>query len=84
MELIAETKSKHAREAIERRAYRIWEQEGRPEGRALENWTQAEAELFAAGQLESVRAEVASNSLANSSQAPRSRYGLVLRQDRAA
>jgi hypothetical protein len=27
------------------RAYRIWEQAGRPDGKALEYWLQAEAEL---------------------------------------
>ena len=26
---------------IERRAYEIWEQEGRPEGRAFDHWRQA-------------------------------------------
>jgi DUF2934 family protein len=31
--------------AISARAYSIWEQEGRPEGRALNHWVQAEAEL---------------------------------------
>jgi hypothetical protein len=30
---------------IAERAYLIWEQKGCPEGRALENWLQAEAEL---------------------------------------
>lgn len=33
----------HAR--TRERAYRIWEGEGRPEGRALQHWIQAEAEL---------------------------------------
>ena len=27
------------------RAYRIWEQMGRPEGQALEHWVRAEAEI---------------------------------------
>lgn len=31
--------------AIRERAYRIWEQEGRPEGRAREHWEQAAREL---------------------------------------
>jgi hypothetical protein len=30
---------------IAERAYLIWEQKGCPEGKALENWLQAEAEL---------------------------------------
>ena len=29
---------------IQKRAYEIWEDEGRPEGRALEHWIQAEIE----------------------------------------
>ncbi|HET6467164.1 MAG TPA: DUF2934 domain-containing protein [Geminicoccaceae bacterium] len=32
-------------EAIRARAYGLWEAEGRPEGRALEHWLRAEAEL---------------------------------------
>jgi hypothetical protein len=32
-------------ERIRRRAYELWEQEGRPEGRALDHWHQAEAEV---------------------------------------
>lgn len=30
---------------IQQRAYQIWEQQGRPEGRHLEHWRQAEQEL---------------------------------------
>jgi hypothetical protein len=30
---------------IQQRAYQIWEQEGRPEGRAAEHWRQAEQQL---------------------------------------
>lgn len=32
-------------EAIARRAYEIWEEEGRPEGRTEEHWLRAEFEL---------------------------------------
>ena len=32
---------------LARRAYEIWEQAGRPEGRALDHWMQAERELSA-------------------------------------
>jgi len=32
-------------EAIRRRAYEIWEAEGRPEGREQEHWIQAQREL---------------------------------------
>ena len=28
------------------RAYQIWEEEGRPEGREIEHWLQAEGELY--------------------------------------
>ena len=33
------------RTRIERRAYELWDAEGRPIGRALEHWLRAEAEL---------------------------------------
>jgi hypothetical protein len=32
-------------QAIRQRAYEIWEQEGRPDGRDHAHWTQAEAEI---------------------------------------
>jgi hypothetical protein len=32
-------------ERIQRRAYELWESEGRPSGRAQANWLQAEAEM---------------------------------------
>jgi hypothetical protein len=32
-------------EVIARRAYEIWEREGRPDGRAMEHWLQAVSEL---------------------------------------
>jgi hypothetical protein len=35
---------------ISERAYAIWEQQGRPDGQALDHWLQAEAELQDAGQ----------------------------------
>lgn len=35
-------------EEIEICAYLIWHLEGRPDGRALEHWVQAKAQLFAA------------------------------------
>ena len=31
--------------AIRERAYAIWEQDGRPEGRGLDHWSRAEAEI---------------------------------------
>lgn len=33
---------------IKRRAYALWEEEGRPDGRAEEHWFRAEAELIGA------------------------------------
>jgi len=33
---------------VSRRAFQIWEQTGRPDGRDLENWLQAEQELRSA------------------------------------
>jgi hypothetical protein len=36
-------------ERIRRRAYALWEQDGRPEGRADEYWLRAEAELAGSG-----------------------------------
>jgi Protein of unknown function (DUF2934) len=32
-------------QTIRERAYTIWEQDGRPEGRSLAHWSQAEAEI---------------------------------------
>lgn len=34
-------------DAISRRAYELWEQEGRPEGRDLHHWLRAEQQLMA-------------------------------------
>ena len=36
-----------SQDAIARRAYEIWEREGRPEGRAMEHWFRAVSELKA-------------------------------------
>jgi hypothetical protein len=33
-------------EAVRRRAYELWEAEGRPEGRQMEHWTRAEEEIL--------------------------------------
>ena len=35
------------RDRIERRAYELWERDGRPEGRDKEHWQQAEQEIAA-------------------------------------
>ena len=39
------TMSEPQEEAIRERAYTLWEQDGRPEGRSLAHWFKAEAEL---------------------------------------
>lgn len=39
--------TKALRTQVEERAYALWEKEGRPHGRALDHWRQAEAELMA-------------------------------------
>lgn len=36
---------RNSEEQIRERAHRLWEQQGRPEGRAEDFWLQAEAEL---------------------------------------
>jgi Protein of unknown function (DUF2934) len=36
-------------QAIRERAYRIWEAEGRPDGKELDHWLRAEAEVIAIG-----------------------------------
>lgn len=37
--------SPELRERVEQRAYALWEADGRPEGRALDYWLQAEQEF---------------------------------------
>jgi Protein of unknown function (DUF2934) len=37
--------SEQREQAIRERAYALWEHDGRPEGRSLAHWSQAEAEL---------------------------------------
>ena len=34
-------------ERVRERAYEIWQQEGRPQGKAVEHWLRAEAEVAA-------------------------------------
>lgn len=36
---------RNVQERVRQRAYRLWEQEGRPEGQAEEHWRRAEAEV---------------------------------------
>ena len=37
--------SEQREQALRERAYVLWEQDGRPEGRSLAHWSQAEAEI---------------------------------------
>jgi hypothetical protein len=46
---------------ISARAYSIWEREGRPDGRALNHWLQAEAELIGTSRVEDALALAASD-----------------------
>lgn len=46
-ELAADRTDDLLQEAIRRRAYRLWEEEGRPEGHQLEHWVRAEREMLA-------------------------------------
>jgi hypothetical protein len=39
--------SESREEAIRERAYALWEQDGRPEGRSLAHWSRAETEIGA-------------------------------------
>jgi hypothetical protein len=41
---------------LEERAYQLWEAEGRPEGRALDHWLLAEADLHKKERLQSAQA----------------------------
>jgi hypothetical protein len=42
--------SEHKEQAIRERAYAIWEEEGRPDGKHLEHWRRAEDEINSAVQ----------------------------------
>ncbi len=41
--------SQNLHQSIQERAYAIWEKEGRPEGRSLVHWLEAEQEAMRAG-----------------------------------
>jgi hypothetical protein len=45
---MSDNRSQPTQKDIEVCAYCIWEQEGRPEGRALDHWVQAELQLVLA------------------------------------
>jgi hypothetical protein len=57
---------------IRERSYLIWEREGRPPGRSLEHWLQAEAELSGAAKPARARRAAASPAKRAAAQAPKS------------
>jgi hypothetical protein len=67
------TATQPSRDDISKRALEIWEEEGRPEGRALEHWTRAEKELSSRqnGQTETTGAPNSSNPMAKKQSAPK-------------
>lgn len=84
MEPLVEKSFACAQEEIARCAYLIWEGEGRPPGRALDHWLQAEDRLLAAGRIvvmpdsAPLPSDTAVRPLVQ-----RYRYGLVLTQAQA-
>lgn len=48
---------------IARHAYHLWEQDGRPHGRSLQHWLQAERDLDASKRVEPVRGPEPGDSL---------------------
>jgi hypothetical protein len=46
--------SENSREQVRERAYAIWEREGKPEGRELVHWLQAEQELANDTQIDAI------------------------------
>jgi hypothetical protein len=71
-------------ERIAERAYRIWEEAGRPEGHDMEHWLSAEAELAEADPAEaeedavaSPRASASATSGGPGSPAPEKKRGLA-------
>ena len=42
------TEAEALRRQVEARAYALWESEGKPQGRDLDHWLQAEAEIMGA------------------------------------
>jgi hypothetical protein len=84
MEPLVEKSFACAQEEIARCAYLTWEAEGRPPGRALDHWLQAEDRLLAAGRIVAVpdSAPLSSDAAAKPP-FQRYRYGLVLTQKQA-
>jgi hypothetical protein len=69
-------------EAISRRAYELWEQEGRPEARDLHHWLRAEQQLLAEmGQSASKTPSTTSSSSSSSSAAKTSSPSSAPRTD---
>jgi hypothetical protein len=66
------TSSSSGADAIARRAYELWENEGRPEGSDLRHWLQAEAELGTTRSNQGDRSDSIDSPSFNESTAPRS------------
>jgi hypothetical protein len=75
-----QTNSNVAYDEIAKVAYYLWEQAGRPDGRALEHWLEAEARMRAgcAGAMQ-MRTSPVPTEPTRSAQSHVARYGLVLR-----
>ena len=62
------------RKRTEERAYALWEGEGRPDGRHLDHWCQAEAETTVSSDTGSIRSSQKQSAAPNEAQThPRSR-----------
>jgi DUF2934 family protein len=74
-----QTKSTVAYHAIAKVAYQLWEEAGRPDGRAVEHWLEAEARLRVGGTgAQQTRAASVPTVPTSPGQARGVRYGLVL------
>ena len=62
-------------EAISRRAYELWEKEGRPESRDLHHWLRAEQELLAEQAKSGGQPGMAASASSNTDQPLQSRAG---------
>ena len=67
----------HKEQAIRERAYAIWEEEKRPDGKHLEHWRRTEDEINSAGEVSEDQ-----NAVSASSQSPGSQYNLTARDAR--
>jgi hypothetical protein len=76
MQIIAHNKWKPSHPEIARRAYELWEAEGRPHGGELQHWLRAETELMAR-----LRATAGGKKPDPRQPSRRNRYGLILQRN---